>query len=277
MKRDYIFLFITGAIFLSLAVVFLFFPRSTFSQLERRELKTPPDFSLASLLDGSYMAEVSSWFSDSQPFRDEFMTLSMTIKKGMALTRGSGEDAFVFHQTGDIGADMIPGGTGEDSAGEPADPAAAIPEGDRDIPEGNIGAADGEESKMSKSGILIVGSGEKVRALMNYGGSPSAGNPYVAMVNEYASRMPDVRIYSMVVPIAMEFYCPAEARKRPGLYMSQLRCSGGERLHHPIGTYGRGHIPAHRPPLGAPRSILCRPEVRRDRRSPCSRSFGIRP
>ena len=157
MKRDYIFLFITGAIFLSLAVVFLFFPRSTFSQLERRELKTPPDFSLASLLDGSYMAEVSSWFSDSQPFRDEFMTLSMTIKKGMALTRGSGEDAFVFHQTGDIGADMIPGGTGEDSAGEPADPAAAIPEGDRDIPEGNIGAADGEESKMSKSGILIVG------------------------------------------------------------------------------------------------------------------------
>lgn len=222
MKRDYIFLFITGAIFLTLAVVFLFFPRSTFSQLERRELKTPPDFSLSSLLDGSYMAEVSSWFSDSQPFRDEFMTLSMTIKKGMALTRGSGEDAFVFHQTSDIGADMIPGGTGEDSAGEPADPAAAMPERDRDIPEGNIGAADGEESKMSKSGILIVGSGEKVRALMNYGGSPSAGNPYVAMVNEYASRMPDVRIYSMVVPIAMEFYCPAEARKRPGLYKSQL-------------------------------------------------------
>lgn len=238
MIRHYIFLFIIGAIFTILAVVFLFFPRSVFSQLERRELKTVPEFSVSRLLDGSYMADVSSWFSDSQPFRDEFMTLSMTIKKGMALSRGTGEDAFVFHQTEDIGADMIPGDAEEENK-----PSAEAPaEEDRNIPQGNIGAADGEESKMSKSGILIVGSGDHVRALMNYGGTPSATNSYVAMVNEYASRMPDVRIYSMVVPIAMEFYCPAEARKRPGLYKSQLPAINHIYSHlaagvHPVNVY----------------------------------------
>lgn len=227
MLRHYIFLTITGLIFAALAVVFLFFPRSTFSELERRELKTPPDFTFAKLIDGSYTSEVSSWFSDSQPFRDKFMTLSMTLKKNMALSRGSDEDAFVFHQTADIAADMIPGHEEEQQRGDSAGEAdgqqpETTPEGDRDIPEGNIGAADGEESKMAKSGILIVGKGEKVRALMNYSGSAASCNPYISMVNEYAAKMPGVKIYSMVVPIAMEFYCPADARKRAGLYKSQL-------------------------------------------------------
>ncbi len=220
MKYAHIFLVVIGGLFLAMTVVFLCFPRQTFSEVERRELKTPPEFSFAGLFDGSYTAEVSAWFSDSQPFRDEFMTLSMTIKKKMALQRGGGEDQFVFHQTEDVGADLIPGGMDEEEQ-----QAAAALEGqaDRDIPEGDISAADGEESKMSKSGILIVGSGDKVRALMHFGGKPTAGNPYVSVVNAYKEALGEgVNVYSMVVPIAMEFYCPEEARKRPGLYISQL-------------------------------------------------------
>lgn len=220
MKRAYIFLTLIGGLFLGLAIIFMFFPRPSFSEVERRELKEFPEFSFSRLFDGSFTSDVSSWFSDSQPFRDDFMTLSMTIKKGMALQRGEGDDQFVFHQTGDVGADLMPGGMDE------ADKKAADAlreQADREIPDGDISAADGEESKMSKSGILIVGSGDKVRALMNFGGSPASGNPYVAMVNAYHQALgPRVKVYSMVVPIAMEFYCPEEARKRPGLYKSQL-------------------------------------------------------
>lgn len=220
MKRAYIFLTLIGGLFLGLAIIFMFFPRPSFSEVERRELKEFPEFSFSRLFDGSFTSDVSSWFSDSQPFRDDFMTLSMTIKKGMALQRGEGDDQFVFHQTGDVGADLMPGGM--DEADKEA--AEALREqADREIPEGDISAADGEESKMSKSGILIVGSGDKVRALMNFAGSPASGNPYVAMVNAYHQALgPMVKVYSMVVPIAMEFYCPEEARKRPGLYKSQL-------------------------------------------------------
>lgn len=220
MKRAYIFIFVTGAIFLALAVVFVFFPRPKFSDVERRELKTPPEFSFAKLFSGEYTSEVSEWFSDSQPFRDNFMTLSMNIKKGLSLKHGGDGEEFVFHQTGDVGADLMPGGMDEAEleAAEQLEEQAG-----RDIPEGNIGAADGQQSKMGKSGILIVGTGDRVRALMNFGGTPSMGNAYVTMVNAYKKALgPGVRVYSMVVPIAMEFYCPEDARKRPGLYRSQL-------------------------------------------------------
>lgn len=220
MKHANIYIVLTGGLFLALAILFLFFPRPKFSEVERRELKTPPEFSFARLVDGSYMADVSSWFSDSEPFRDEFMTLSMAIKKGMALQRGDSDEQFVFHQTGDVGADLVPGGM-DDAERQAAE--ALEEEAGRDIPEGDISAADGEESKMSKSGILIVGSGDRVRALMNFNGTPASGNPYVSTVNAYKEALgPGVEVYSMVVPIAMEFYCPEEARKRPGLYKSQL-------------------------------------------------------
>lgn len=220
MKHANIYIVLTGGLFLALAILFLFFPRPKFSEVERRELKTPPEFSVERLLDGSYMADVSSWFSDSEPFRDEFMTLSMAIKKGLALQRGDSDEQFVFHQTGDVGADLVPGGM--DEAERQAAEALEVEAG-RDILEGDISAADGEESKMSKSGILIVGSGDRVRALMNFNGTPASGNPYVSTVNAYKEALgPGVEVYSMVVPIAMEFYCPEEARKRPGLYKSQL-------------------------------------------------------
>lgn len=205
---------------MSFTIVFLFFPRPTFSAVERRELKTFPEFSFDRLRAGSFTSDLSAWFSDSQPFRDDFMNLSMTVKKGMRLQRGSGEDQFVFHQTGDVGADLIPGGVDDDTDGTNA---SDEDDTDRDIPDGDISAADGETSKMSKSGILIVGSGDKVRALMNFSAGPAAGDHYVSMVNAYHEALGSgVKVYSMVVPIAMEFYCPEEARKHPGLYKSQL-------------------------------------------------------
>lgn len=220
MFRHYIYLFIIGLLFAGFAILFIFFPRSTFSELERRELKKAPDFSIAKLTDGSYTAEVSSWFSDSQPYRDEFMSLSMNIKKYKGIDRPGGEETFSFHSTGDIGADMMPG---EMTADEHAVAEQLAEQASRDIPEGNIGALDGETSTLTKSGILVVGKGENVRALMSFGGTPASANAYVSTVNEYARMLgSDVKVYSMVVPIAMEFYCPQEARKQKGVYRSQL-------------------------------------------------------
>lgn len=218
--RHYIFLILTGTLFAALAVLFLFFPRPTFSDLERRELKTPPEFSFGALFSGEYTAEVSSWFSDSQPYRDDFMTLSMAIKKQMGLLRGRKGEEFVFHQTGDIAAAMIPGEldeTGKQAAGELENVKAELP-GDA------AGVADNEDSRMSQSGILIVGSGDNVRALMGFYGSAKAANPYIVTANAYGRALGahGIKVYSMVVPIAMEFYCPEEARARKGLYVPQL-------------------------------------------------------
>lgn len=219
MIRHYIYLIIIGALFLGLAIIFLFFPRSTFSELERRELKSAPEFSFEKLKNGSYTAEVSAWFSDSEPFRDDFMTLSMNLKKHKGIARPGGQESFTFHSTGDMGADMMPG---EMTDEERAAAAMLEEEASRDIPDANVNGADGEAAKMAKSGILVVGTGDKVRALMSFGGSPAMGNPYISTVNEYAQRLNGVRVYSMVVPIAMEFYCPQEVKDKGGVYKSQL-------------------------------------------------------
>jgi hypothetical protein len=214
MKRNYIFLITLATLFLTLSVIFIFFPRPKFSEVERRELTTAPTFSLQKLLDGSYTAEVSSWFSDSEPFRDSFMTLSMAIKSHMALHRGSGDQQFVFHQTADINEAIMPGGESD------ADLANELAE--RDIPNADSIHPGNDAAKMSQSGILIVGSGDNVRALMRFGGTETSTNPYISAINAYATALPNVKIYSMVAPIAMEFYCPEDARKRPGLFKSEL-------------------------------------------------------
>ena len=62
-------------VFVAFAIVFDTFPRSTYSELEKRELKTFPEYAFDKLKDGSYMTEISSWFSDSEPYRDKFMAL----------------------------------------------------------------------------------------------------------------------------------------------------------------------------------------------------------
>ena len=54
MKRAYIFLTLIGGLFLGLAIIFMFFPRPSFSEVERRELKEFPEFSFSRLFDGSF-------------------------------------------------------------------------------------------------------------------------------------------------------------------------------------------------------------------------------
>ena len=63
-------------LFAAFAVVFNTFPRSVYSPLEKRELAQFPTFTWARLQSGAFTRDVSAWFSDSEPFRDHFMTLS---------------------------------------------------------------------------------------------------------------------------------------------------------------------------------------------------------
>lgn len=109
MKLDKIFLVLLGAVYVSITVVFTAFPRSTYSELEKRELATFPEFSTDKLLNGQFTAEVSSWFSDSEPYRDVLMTLSMMQKDALALRVGNDEDEVTFHASAEVPAEKTPG------------------------------------------------------------------------------------------------------------------------------------------------------------------------
>ncbi len=54
--------------------------RPTYSTMDKRELSTFPRFSAEALLSGDYFDDISTWFSDTFPGRDSWLSLSMTIE-----------------------------------------------------------------------------------------------------------------------------------------------------------------------------------------------------
>lgn len=205
---------IVAVVFLAFALVFDTFPRSTVSELEKRELATFPEFSWERLADGSFTSDVSSWFSDSEPYRDVFMTLSMQIKDliGIAPT----DDNVTFH------ASDTPQSAGESEEKPEAEVAQERPDSMAiDEYENHINAE--ENAKIANAGIIIVGKGDKVRALMAYGGGPNGCVGYAQAANKYKEVFPDVNVYCMVIPTAVEFYCPDKAKSRTHRQLPTIR------------------------------------------------------
>ena len=197
-----IYIAVMVAVFAAFAVVFCTFPRSTYSELEKRELKRFPAFTVGSLFDGSFTAGVSSWFSDSEPYRDRFMALSMMVKDAMAVAMPG--EAVRFHAS--------------DTPVAP-DSASAAAAGPESAEYASDMTAD-ENAKIANAGIIVVGEGERVRALMAFGGSAKGGGSYARLANAYKRALGDgVAVYCMAIPTATEFYCPDKARSitRPQL------------------------------------------------------------
>lgn len=203
-SKAYITLF--GLLFAAFAVVFNTLPRSTYSELEKRELAKFPALTVEGLADGSLTSGVSTWFSDSEPFRDDFMALSMLIKDAIRLE--TGEENITFHAS-------IDSDSSEPQDDHSAEPSPAMPDSVEtavEDPDYHVGAD--ENAKIANAGIIIVGSGERVRALMAYGGSGKGCTGYAQAANKYKETFPDVNIYCMVIPTAVEYYCPEKVRNR---------------------------------------------------------------
>ena len=198
MKQNAIYIIIISLFFSAIAVVFNFFPRSLVSELEKRELRTFPSFSWQSLSNGSFTNDISLWYSDSEPYRDKLMNVSMLINKyqGMSL---DDEEHVTFHSGSQTGGEIEP---------MPAP-----------LPDEVAASSDSIQvidtlTHIANAGIIIVGKDENVRAMMVYGGS-GGGKAYAEAANKYKATFgSSVNIYSMVIPTAIEFYCPEKVRRR---------------------------------------------------------------
>lgn len=211
-KTEIAFLIVVGVVFSALASVFLFLPRSEYSELERRELAKFPVFSVERLKDGSFTRDVSHWFSDSEPFRDRFMSFHISFKDYMAYRRDEG---VTFHASVSGGD---PAGNGE------AVEKNMVPADEREISEVTHEAIVDENAKLADAGIIITGKGENARALMVFGGSGKGESAYAATLNAYASRLsPGVKVYAMVIPTSIEFYCPEKVKQHTNSELATIR------------------------------------------------------
>lgn len=207
--RSKIYIWCVGLCFAALLVVMVALPRSSYSELEKRDLAVFPAFTVEKLKDGSFTKEVSSWFSDTEPHRDVFMMISMKVKECSKLKVG-GDTELVFHAS-ETSQSVEPEPVTEEEEGEAEELQS---EADRKIGKYNKKVSANENAKIANAGILIIGSGDKVRALMAYGGSASGGVAYANVANKYKETFGSkVNVYCTVVPTAIEFYCPDNARR----------------------------------------------------------------
>lgn len=206
MKRGIIFVAVITLVYGAFTAAFNLLPRSTFSELEKRELQRFPSFTLDSLADGSYAGAISSWYSDTEPYRDTLMLLSMQFKDLLGVRFGEQNIQYVASES-DVAVE---------TAGEEPDPvleADTVKTVKAFEPAAAEGTAD-DVAKVASSGIILVGSGENVRALMGFFGTERGGAKYAEVINQYGAAFgKSVHIWCMPIPTSTEFYCPEEAAK----------------------------------------------------------------
>lgn len=204
MRNDRAFVLAVTLLMSAFVLVFWAWPRSTYSELEKRELRQFPEFSWQSLCDGSFTSEVSNWFSDSEPFRDVFMQGSMQLKSWMALKLTPAEEKVTFHASS-------PEEASETDDGEILPESTAFVADQRAIREHHN--TSNAKAKMDNSGVIVVGSAPTARALMAFKNKNGGEKNFAKVVNMYQETFgPEIGVYCMVIPTAVEYYCPENAR-----------------------------------------------------------------
>ncbi|MDE7413802.1 MAG: hypothetical protein K2N05_08480 [Muribaculaceae bacterium] len=200
MTPSKLYIWIVSVTFVGLSVVMLCLPRSSYSELEKRDLAVFPQYSAEKVADGRFTKDVSGWFSDTEPYRDHFMAASMKVRDAIRFSFGNDEEKISFHKTD---SPSSPEGKKEDKADSYG----------RELEEYENHINADENAKIASAGIIIVGSGQNVRALNAFGGEATGGGEFINTVNRYQRELPGVKVYAMVIPLSSEFYTPDKAKK----------------------------------------------------------------
>ncbi|MDE6511702.1 MAG: hypothetical protein K2L00_06385, partial [Muribaculaceae bacterium] len=234
------YILIVGIAFAIMTVVFVFFPRTKYSELEKRDLAEFPDISDVESIKkdpGKFTASVSSWFSDTEPYRDQLMTLSMSIRGAMKGDFRSEEETVSFRPADTAVAAAKPEKSENSELSESSDNSDNSESTDNTYNGEAPGSDDDDEddlndgkAKLGSSGTIIVGKGDKVRALMAFGGNSKGGGGYIDLLNTLADQFPGKNVYAMVAPLATEYYLPEKASKasnpqKPFIYSVRDRLS----------------------------------------------------
>lgn len=225
---DIIYVVITMTLFAAVGVSMFIFPRSKESELEKRELAKFPKFSFETFASGEFTQSLNAYFSDTVPFRDDFMAISSMIRSmtGFRMNNIKFYNVTVAENVNTESAETLPLET-ETALEESFTHAAQeiSPNVQTTAPENEmqqesfseITTAESAEAidmddtvNITNNGIVVVGT----RALMFYGGSYTVGENYAKVVSEYKKQLGSgVNVYCMVIPTSVEFYCPKEAKQ----------------------------------------------------------------
>ncbi len=220
----------------------LIFPRSTYSESERRELEKFPELTAKSYFEGDFTEGISSWFSDTVPYRDNLTEMSVALRE----LSGFRQDGIRLHNV-NVGSkpDDTPSTpstaapkpsttptapvTSANSSGSPngnppssePDDTSAPANGNHEIDPIQQQIYNDDAVNITNNGIAVVGT----RALMLYGGNLSVSESYAGVINKFKEALgADVNVYSMVIPTSCEFYSPPAVRELCGSQLDNINC-----------------------------------------------------
>jgi len=213
---------------LTFAVLSFILPKPTVSEREKRDLATFPAFSLESLLSGEWMQAFELYFSDTFPFREDFVGLAASIRENY----GVRYDGIRVITPGNPGATQTP---------EPVTTTAATSATTTAVTttpivttSTTVGGTSSVTSYATQTtteattttpatttttvttvpdpGYTIERSGAVLlfgdRAFELFGGSDKQKLLYADAVSAYAAAFPDVQVYNLVIPSSIAYYLP---------------------------------------------------------------------
>ena len=167
--------------------------RSSYSEIEKRDLKKFPEFSFKALASGDYFDEINLWFSDTFPLRDKFVELNSYIKDAF------GNSDVKVHGEVEKG-DEIPDITGKPS-GKPSDNPSV-----NDSSSDSTTSEPEEEDTVEKMGAILVIDNAGYE-YYNFG--IKTANVYIENMNRAADNLNGkANFYNIIVPTSMAITAP---------------------------------------------------------------------
>lgn len=202
---------ITGTLVLALTFGAFILPlRPKVSEAEKRPLARFPEFSFSSLFNGEYFSGISSWFSDTVPFRDSLVELNSkiqhllgtaTVLKGFNEAK-AGDDIPDTPNTAPVTEAPGVSDISSETTAQP-DSSTAAPETE---PQGEY---DGLVQKFDS--ILVAGNA----GYEYYNFNQAAADAYIAAVNAAGNKLGGrASVYSMIIPTSIDITLDARVRKK---------------------------------------------------------------
>jgi len=167
-------------------------PNSKISLEEKRALAQFPEFSIDSVLNGSYMNKIDNFIQDNFPFRQIWINLSNTIIK----YRGIQNKQIAFYDAKTIAPKNV----------------IVMDHNDTTV----------VEIDSSTSSKTVIGGGDIVSNILIYngmaiqifGGNNAMANAYAKVINKYQNIFNgSINIFDIVVPSHASFYLPEQYKK----------------------------------------------------------------
>lgn len=200
-------LMIMVPVFAVVALFLLFFQRPTESQLEKRKLEPFPTFSFQSYFDGSFTSGITKYYDDTVPFRDNFKNAGNNFKSLFGFRTGNTTEVI-----GDIKKVESKTSKTESSKPQSSKPSTS----DSNEQSSQVSEEESNQKDYTKeeadanwaNGNIVVEQDGHYRALELFGGG--SGKNYIKALNNFRKDLDsNVKIYSMIAPLASEFYTPS--------------------------------------------------------------------